>query len=309
MRRRMSVCVLLSMLLAANNPGTPLQNSALAAEQAKRAESGDGKEAREARKKELDEMRRRAENTIVQEVGEVEKKRAKVSPEPLFRYSDQPRRIIDATLWGYSVQGRPAALEKIEAYARPGQPKWFYCLASLSDGLVETQWPDGPHWAALKPGLTLQPLPQGAQPAQNAAGRLRQMKDSIRRFAATLTDIGVGAPMREEIRLIPAPICRYSEPDSGLQDGAIFGFAANGTNPDLLLVLELHGKDLAAASWKCAPVRMTVAQLSVRLDEKEVWSVPYVYAPAPGRTAAFDTWVFFCAKDEGSPQSILSPNE
>lgn len=300
MQRPVLVGVVLLMLLSVSTPGTRWHHSALAAEQAKKAETIDGEETREARKKELEEMRRRAENTTVQEVGEGARKPAKAAPEPLFRYSDQPRRIVGATLWGYAAKGRPAALQKIEAYSRPGQPKWFCCLASLSEGLVEAQWPNGPRWAASKPGLTLQPLPEGPPPAQNAAGRLRQMKNSMRRFAATLTDVGAGT--REEIRLLSAPICRYSEPDSGLQDGAIFGFAANGTNPDLLLVLELHGKDLATASWKYAPIRMTVAQLSVRLDEKEVWSVPYVHAPPPGQTAAFDTWIFFSAKDEGWPQ-------
>ena len=99
--------------------------------------------------------------------------------------------------------------------------------------------------------------------------------------------------VREEVRLLPRPLHRYSDPGSGLQDGAIFAFATNGTNPDCLIVIELDGKELSRAVWKYAPVRMTVAQLSVRLDQKEVWSVPYVYAPAPGTLAAFDAWLFF----------------
>jgi len=37
---------------------------------------------------------------------------------------------------------------------------------------------------------------------------------------------------------------------------------------------------------------MSIAQLKVSLDETEVWFVPYVRPPGPGKTGRFDTWAF-----------------
>ena len=45
-------------------------------------------------------------------------------PDPIFRYSDQPRGFVDATLWSWGPPGstgRPAAIAKIEAAVSPGR--------------------------------------------------------------------------------------------------------------------------------------------------------------------------------------------
>ena len=72
---------------------------------------------------------------------------------------------------------------------------------------------------------------------------------------------------------------------AGLQDGAIFAFGTAGTNPKLLLAVELHGQDPSRLTWKYGLTRMTGRQLSARLDHEEVWSVPYVKTPQTS-----DTW-------------------
>jgi hypothetical protein len=271
-----------------------------------RARAGEEKGAGDDRAKDegetrLDGMRRRAEATKVHALNAGETTALKLFSGPMFRYSDQPRLILDATLWGWGTRGRPLAMEKIEFYRRPqGQRQWFYCMTSLSEDLLEVQWADGQRWSAREPAFELHALADGPAAAESEFRRLLQMKSTARRFSATEFE---PTPKREELRLLTRPIYRYSDPESGLQDGAIFGFAASGTNPNLLLGIELHGESLSDSAWKFGLARMTLAQLAVRLDEKEVWSARYVTPPPPRVPAKFDTWLFFfeSARPESGP--------
>lgn len=43
----------------------------------------------------------------------------------------------------------------------------------------------------------------------------------------------------QQMRLLPRPLCRYSDPESNIVDGAVFGFATNGVNPDLHVLIEI----------------------------------------------------------------------
>ncbi|NQT13049.1 MAG: hypothetical protein HQ582_09895 [Planctomycetes bacterium] len=264
-----------------------------------RARAGEEKRAGDDRAKDegetrLDGMRRRAQATKVYRLDDGTKTAVKLLPGPLYRFSDQPRRIPDATLWGWGTEGRPVALHSIQFYRRPGRPNWFQCLVSFSEGLVEAQWPDGPRWSADKPGLLLRALPDAPAAADKQFGRLLQMKSVARRFSVTIFDNSFDVRnTQEEMRLLSQPICRYSHADSGLQDGAFFALVDNGASPDLMLVIELHGKELSDSVWKYALVRMTTEPLSVRLDQKQVWSVPKVHVRGYQTPTTFDSWMFF----------------
>ena len=241
-------------------------------------------ETSDLREERLDEMRQRAQATKLHRLDEGKRIPVNMLPEPVFRYSDQPRSILDATLWAWGTQGRPAALMKIESYRWAGG-RWLYCRTSLSEGSLEAEWPDR-RWSSKKPGLDLRQFPDGPAPSDSESRRLLQIKGMARRFASTASD----PPMnwQEEQRLLTRPVYRYSDPDSGLLDGAIFAFTTKGTNPDLLLAIELHGQDLTNSLWKYGLQRMTNAGLSVRIDQKEVWSAPHRW---PEKT--FDTWLYF----------------
>ena len=267
-------------LRAQDRPGSPGN------EQAPGDASG-----KQERKKELDEMRRRAEGTKITLRDNADKTPAKLVPEPIMRYSDQYIRAIDATMWAYGSKGRPVAIQKVECYSRPDAPKYLYALFSLSDGLIEAQWPGESGWSSTKPGVEMRVLPRGPKAAPTEAARTLQIKEVIRRFAVTMTG---WAEAREEMRLLPRPIHRYGDPDAGLQDGAIFAFAANGTNPNFLMLIELRGADLTHATWNYGGVRATDGKLSVRLDGKEVWSAPW----HGGMGGRYDTWLYFYASQQ-----------
>ena len=232
-----------------------------------------------------------AESTKITLRNNADKTPARLVAEPVVRYSDQLIRAIDATMWVYGTKGRPVAIQKVECYSRPDAPKYLYALFSLSDGLIEAQWLGEPGWSSTKPGVEMCVLSGGPGAALTEAGRTLQMKELIRRFAVTMTG---WAQIREELRLLPRPIHRYRDPEAGLQDGAIFAFAANGTNPNFLMLIESHGPDLTRATWNYPPVRATDGQLSVRLDGKEVWSAPWQV----GMGGRYDTWLYFYARQQ-----------
>lgn len=231
-------------------------------------------------------MRQRSDGMKVVAVSGADRNVAKRLAEPLFRYGDQQRKILDATIWGWGAKGRPIALCKIERYEeRSGESPWLYCLASLSTEVIDIEWAGGRRWASTRPGLSLRPLPDGPTPADAPALRLRQLKEISRRFAATSFDTPVRT--QQELRLLVRPIVRYANAEAGMIDGAIFGLTDNGTNPAALLVVELQ-KSKSGSAWSYGVAGMTQAGLSLRLDGSEVWSKPYTR-----EMGSEETWVWF----------------
>jgi hypothetical protein len=232
-------------------------------------------------------MRQRADGVVVSTRDGDDSPRQPLNETPLFRYSDARRNIIDAALWGYGDRGRPAALVKTESYQVNGRRHWVYCLASLSDGLIEARWDDGAEFAAQKPGVTLQTIPSGPSPSATAPGRLLQLKRLAQRFSATIQN---ALDNREPMRLMPTPICRYADEEAGLIDGAVFGYTM-GTNPDVLLVIELHRTAEGDNEWRCGAAGMTSAGFVVQLNETEVLNQPFD-PNVSGVPQAFPRWMW-----------------
>ncbi|MGO8745870.1 MAG: WD40 repeat domain-containing protein [Thermoguttaceae bacterium] len=246
-------------------------------------------DAQETSKGRLEEMRRQAVLTNVQLRQSGQATTAKLVPEPLWRYHDRPRNIVDGTLWCWTCQGRPVAFEKIERCRLPGRPNWLHAFASFAPGTLAAVWPGDLTWSSARPGRVLSALPGGSPAAANGPARLRQMEQLARGFQVVRTEPNV----TENMRFLAPAIYRYSDAASGLQDGALFALASNGTNPDLLLAIELHGKKAAQAAWSYALVRMTLAAISVSVQGHEVWSAPYLQPTAPLRPTHFETWTYF----------------
>jgi hypothetical protein len=242
-----------------------------------------------------DESRARAEGIGVSVAVDGLTAKAKVHPVPLMKYTDVPRLIDMATLWVWQVDGCPVALGKVEAYKRPGGPKWLYCFTSASTGLVEARWPDGRLFEAHKPGMEWAAL-DGPVPQESAAGRRRQMKELFHHFSATTRDDVLKTS--DELRPLARPLHEYSAPKRGVLQGVLCGFAANGTNPDVVVALEAvgpaEGKE-GPKSWRYSVVGMTAGGISVKLDKAEVFTRPYA-----GGQGDRDTWTYFW---QGAPRT------
>lgn len=235
----------------------------------------------------FDESRARAEHLQVKVAVGDQTTKPKLHADPLMKYTDVPRQIEMATLWVWHDDGRPVALGKVEAYQRKDGTKWLYCFASASTGLVDGKWPDGRRFQAKKPGIAWTTLKEPA-PQAKAGGRLRQMKELFQRFTATSRDDLLKTS--DELRPLARPLHEYSSPKHGFH-GILCGFAANGTNPDVLIALEAVGDaddNKPPQSWRYGVICMTASGVSVKLDKTEVFTRPYARSPGDQ-----DNWTYF----------------
>lgn len=233
-------------------------------------------------------MQQLAEATTVHTKGAARSDSIELLKKPVFRYSDQPRRILDATLWMWVESGQPVAMQKIEAYRRPnGANGWTFCFASFSTELLEVRWPDGRSYSSTQ-SVQFETLRDPPPAAVSERLLKRQLRVTTRRFDAEIVNDAAGQNV-EQMRLLPRPIYEYGGGGSEVLAGAVFGFASNGTNPDAYLLLEVRRGDSDRTEWRYGLVRMTTGGLSVKLDSKKIWSQEWVN-PTP---APFEAWTFF----------------
>jgi hypothetical protein len=192
--------------------------------------------------------------------------------EPLHRWTDPTRETSDGSLWAWRTSGRPIAVMTIEFHSIKPET-WSLEFISLSTGRVEAS-DDRTRWTPGKAGVSFHEIPDAPAPAVGEAERSRQMKDLLKRFSAT----EFWNVTREDyaLRLLPHPIDRYADADSGLVDGAMFIFA-NGTNPEVVLVIEARRGTNGATRWSYAAAPLTTAAPTLRLDRKDVWTSPNKY--------------------------------
>jgi hypothetical protein len=234
----------------------------------------------------LKQMRSLAEQTKVQ-VGS-QSREAQLIANPVFRYDDQPRRFIDATMWIWTDGQRPVACQKIEAKLHPdtSKPQWGYCFTSLTSENLSVVWDDGRTWRSTEPGLAFQPLSDAPVPAERTSSRRRQTREFARQFSGRiLQDRRTGSST--QIRLLPTPIFEHSHEESDVLAGAIFGFETNGTNPDVLVLFEVRG-ERDRAQWHFAAARMT-GGITLNYRDQQIWDAPFVNP----REGPFANWLFF----------------
>ncbi len=231
-------------------------------------------------------MRERAQSM---EVEIVDGQTADLIPEALFRYSDQPRGIIDGSFWCWQSEGQPVAFQKIEYYDREDKDlRWFYCFASASQQRIHAKWGVGEQWTATAPGIKLQTLSNEPVLDDNELRVSFQIKNIARRFSVRLEDTVAGT--EEQLRLMSRPIYRYGNLTTQSM-GAVFSFASNGTNPDALLLVQLD-KEQTGRKWKYGWLQMTTGKLMARLSDEVIWTAPY-RTPNFDRPSKFETWLFF----------------
>lgn len=211
----------------------------------------------------------------------------KLADEPVLRYTDDTRENRESSLWIWSSGGRPTAILAVELYPRPPKgPRWLVEIASLSERRIAAKHVSDLDWAAKAPGLEWMPLADAEAPAEKAPRRLAQMKAICRTFTAHESAVIEG---RVQLRQLASPLVRYADQTAGILDGAIFAFA-NGTNPEVLLVLEAHGAEGAAPRWRCAFAQMTGGAVAVERDGKEIWKCGEAEPPAV-RDSYVNAWL------------------
>jgi hypothetical protein len=237
----------------------------------------------------LEQMQSLARLTKVDVAKAKDREAVKLLEKPVFRYSDQPRGFVDATMWAWTSRGRPIAFQKIEAMNKvfSGKPMWQYCFASFSENLLSVQWSEDRKYRSSQAGVAFRPVPDPPGVAPRAAERRRQTRELARSFSARIiTDIRTAES--QEMRLLTTPILEYSTENADMLQGAVFGYSTNGTNPDLLIAIEVR-KAEEKPVWHFAPARMTIGGLTVACKQKKVWECEAI-EPGQGSLA---TWTYF----------------
>jgi hypothetical protein len=235
------------------------------------------------RAKMLEQMRSIAQDTRVS----VKDGNAEVTllEKPLFRYDDQPRRLVDATIWAWTVKGRPIAFQKIEALER--EPKqWQLCFSSLSEQNLQAHWKYR-KFETSEAGVTFRAAPGAPAVAASSLERRKQLRQLARSFTARILTNPQESDS-QEMRLLTTPLTEFENEKTKVLEGAVFGYATNGTNPDLLIVFlarPIEGKD----QWHYAPARMTIGEITILHDKKSVWECSFA---TPGESV-FPTWTYF----------------
>jgi hypothetical protein len=197
----------------------------------------------------------------------------KLGKSPLLRYNDptralgdQTKGLLDAGVWRLGESGRPTALVTLEIYRSEGDKAVLsYEFASLVPSRFTIVSPRGPTWSPSSTELKVARLPDAARPADSQKARLIQMRQICRRFTV---HEALSTGEKVECRLLPQPIDRYANEKAKITDGAIFVFA-NGTNPELALLLEC-----SADQWSYAAIRLSAAALFADLDGTEFFKAP-----------------------------------
>jgi len=225
----------------------------------------------------LERMRNIAGSFQVYELSGEKRRPVERADEPVLRYTDSTRKQRDSTVWMWGTQGRPTALMAVEYYPeRPRDQKWLYEIASLSTSRIAVERGSDLSWTAREPGLNLRRLDGAPAPAERPAARLGQMKELFARLGAHEGAVVEG---RVELRPMARPLYRYHDDAAGVIDGAIFVFA-NGTNPEVLCVIEAQSGDENTRNWHFGFVQMTGGELVVELDGKEIWRCREADPPA-----------------------------
>lgn len=178
---------------------------------------------------------------------------AQFGANPIFRYSDPARGYVAAAVWKLGDEGRPKALLTTELDRRDhGAPCISYEYLSMTDRPFSVVSSDI-GWSPSATQLRFTPIPNAPAPEKTAPRRLIQIRELARRFASR-EDVKTKTC---ELRLLPAPVDRYTPSNADRADGAILFFTF-GTNPEVVLFLESDGK-----SWSYAVSRMTGAETVV----------------------------------------------
>lgn len=234
------------------------------------------------------EMRRRAESLQLELSGQKTDRQPKLLKDPLLRFDDPTRSFYDGALWAWGNRGRPQVIVSIEKYEKV----WAYELVSLTAEpfalKTESDWT----WSPTDPPFVEQPLAAAAV-GETAALRKKQARELSRRFEAA-EFVGENET-RTVLRLVPRPIFEYGDPEAALLSGAMFIFA-NGTNPEVLLLLEAQSDGGDKPQWQFAFVPLSTAPLEALLAGKTVWTAtaqrkpqaqrPYTYFAVPSRDIA-----------------------
>ena len=214
--------------------------------------------------------------------GPGDKDGAALLPEPLLRWNNPVADEEDAALFLWARRGRPEAAAQF--FVR--KENWMHEFQSLSDRPFEVRWGDEVVWSPGAPGVRFRSIAGVPPPAQGAAERTRQIRELAGTFGGSV-EFRYAAQSRYELRLLPRPVYRYGEGEAGDPiDGAVWAFV-QGTNPEILLLIEARRAADSGREWHYALAPMTSYAAEATRAGKSVWTVDRQPIPTPTSTGVY----------------------
>ena len=198
-----------------------------------------------------------------------------LTSEPVLRYSNPEREIgsLDGATYLWLDGTRPIAAVSF-SIRKLNNAAYRECT-SLTSVPLQCRADETAVWSPKTGGLLARPLADTPAPAATKTQRLTQMRTLARRFSATCHNSRTDEPT--ELRLLPQPIYRFEDERAGILDGALFAFVVSN-DPELLLLLEaVSSKGRTEGEWRYSLARMSSLKETIRLDDKEIWTVPNFY--------------------------------
>ena len=202
------------------------------------------------------------------------KAKATLHPEPLLRWTNPVAEEEDAALFLWTRDGRPEAAAQF--FVR--KDNWMHEFQSLSVHTFAVGWDGQDIWAPEKPGLRFDVVKDVDPPSKAAATRSRQMREIAGTFAASV-DFNYDVKSRYELRLLTRAVHRYGL-EGGPIEGAIWAFV-QGTNPEVLLLIEARRPASSDPEWRYAIAPMTSYPAEVTRQGKSVWKIDRQPIPTP----------------------------
>jgi hypothetical protein len=186
---------------------------------------------------------------------------------PCLRWTNPVGTSVDGAIAVYAHNGgRPAAVGQF--FLQRGGNQWVNEFTIIPESDVTILRSGRLFWQPSEYVCKFTDLPRSPGPAAKPVLRLAQM----RAIAADFSVVDYFGPKktRENLRLLPQPVYRYSEKGEIL-DGALFVFAL-GTDPECCLLLEAY-PDGEASRYRYAAAPMSIYQLEIRYKDNPVWSI------------------------------------
>jgi hypothetical protein len=209
---------------------------------------------------------------------------------PILRYTNPLRGDVHSVLYLWTRDGRPEVVASISNWYTP-RPYLGLAATSLSqEKLVGTR--DGQQvWEPKVAGIELHSIPGAPPPADSAEQRFRQMGVLAREFTA---EFKREARYNEggKLRLMARPLYRYESTNEDVQGGALYALA-DGTSPQLNLLIESRRTKSGAFEWQYAFAPNNSVEYHAFHKDREVWSLAQLAPPWPNSKNPLGTYTVF----------------
>jgi hypothetical protein len=187
--------------------------------------------------------------------------------EPVLKWSNPDRGEVHGNVFLWTRDSRPLVVASLFKWFSP-HTHMSHEFHSLAEEPLSVKFHGQPVWKTSESALHFVDVPRAGAPAANETQRLLQLKQLAKDFSGWKKERD---GIENELRLLPQPIHRYAAPKQGIINGGMFTLV-HGTDPEIFVLIEARGEDVAGARWQYTATRMTSVQLRLRYKDEQVWS-------------------------------------